>query len=102
MNWALHKKNLKKNNSIEMGYPGSGMSPQINNGDTIVITTMNVGLFKEGDIVFCKISKNHYVQPIIKVSINGNRLRYHIGDNKNNIIGVIGISSIFGKVTKKD
>lgn len=99
MNWELHKKNLRKQNSIQMNYPDNSMSPQIEIGDNITITKINVGLFKEGDVVFCKIEKNHYINLITKVSVYGTKLRYEISDCNNNVIGNIGLKLILGKVT---
>ena len=82
-----------------MSYPSNDMSPQIENGDMITLTVINVGGFKEGDVVFCKIEKNHYIQSIAKITQYGNKLRYQICNRNNDIIGIIGIKSIFGKVT---
>lgn len=99
MNWELHKKNLAAGETVQFRPKGNSMSPKVNSGDLVTIVPISKNLPKEGDIVFCKVFKNHYIHLINRViPRSGQGFVYEISNNKGKINGVIGLNSIFGKV----
>lgn len=100
MNWELHKKNLAAGETVQFRPKGNSMSPKVNSGDLVTIVPISKNPPKEGDIVFCKVFKNHYIHLINRViPRSGQGFVYEISNNKGKINGVIGLNSIFGKVT---
>ena len=101
MNWELHKKNLKKGDNVTFRPRGNSMSPKIESGNLVTIEPISKNPPKVGDIVFCKVNKNHYVHLINRVIPKpGKGFLYEISNNKGRINGVVGLKSIYGKVIK--
>lgn len=101
VNWELHKKKLSAGEDVQFRPKGSSMQPKINSGNLITVSPISKNPPKEGDIVFCKVHKNHYVHLVNRIiPRSGRGFVYEIANNKGKVNGIIGLGSIFGKVTK--
>ena len=89
--------NLKKEKSVIFTAHGNSMSPKIENGETIEVSS-SVANLKIGDVVLCKVHGRYYIHLIksMKTEKNG-KVKYLISNNKGHENGWIGIKSIFGK-----
>ena len=94
MSWANYVKELQAGKVVKFRPKGNSMRPKINSGEQVTVSP-NAEI-TVGDIVFCKVKGNFYVH-LVKTIKDG---RYLIGNNKGRENGWIGISQIFGKVTK--
>lgn len=100
MNWKHHIEKLQKGETTTFRPKGNSMQPKIESGEQVTVEPAK-GV-SCGDIVFCKVKGKHYVHLVKSIKTVNDKKLYLIGNNKKGINGWVGLSAIFGKVTKID
>lgn len=99
MNYALHRDNLAKGETVSFRPKGNSMRPRIESGQLVTVSP-DVSDIKEGDIAFCRVRGSFYVHLVSALRKEGENTLYQISNNRGYVNGWIGRNSLYGKVVK--
>lgn len=97
MNFAFHREQLVKGETVSFRPKGNSMRPKIESGQLVTVSP-EIDDLKEGDIVFCKVRGSFYVHLLTAIKKEGENTLFQISNNKGHVNGWIGKNSVYGKV----
>lgn len=100
MGWAdYHIKNLQNGETVQFRPSGNSMTGRVDNKQLCTVEPL-AGSPSVGDVVLCKVKGNQYLHLVKAIKTEGEKVQFQIGNNKGGINGWVGISQIFGLLTK--
>jgi len=73
MSWLKHVEKLREEGKVAFRPKGNSMVPRINSGDLVTVSLSKE--YNIGDVVLCKVGRNHYVHLVKAIVGKGDKRR---------------------------
>jgi hypothetical protein len=94
INFILNE--LQSNGEVSFKPHGNSMTPRLKSGEPVRVKSIPIGLYKVGDIVYCKIKGGYVLHLLTAISYNKDKDKYQISNNHGFVNGWIGPDNIYG------
>jgi len=95
-------KELQSKGEVSFRPKGNSMTPKIHSGDQVRVKSIPIGLYKVGDIVYCKIKGGFVLHLLTAITYNKDKDKYQISNNHGHVNGWIGPDNIYGICIEAD